>query len=171
MGFAGSLCRLPTPVSVIVSAAAFALAHLTPGEFPQLFVLGKHFKIYLVPIILASEPNFCPWKIRKIISSMEVPTPVRLWLRWWSAGGGGVFCSYAKESKWESLHVGKSSDWCPNLVLGTWKHLNLAQLCVDHLEYIYMSFMQVFRLYFHLSERGKKFEKKNAGLRRHDSCR
>ncbi|KAJ8628580.1 hypothetical protein MRB53_021903 [Persea americana] len=31
---------LPTSVSVIISAAAFALAHLTPGEFPQLFVLG-----------------------------------------------------------------------------------------------------------------------------------
>lgn len=31
---------VPTPVSVIISAAAFALAHLTPGEFPQLFVLG-----------------------------------------------------------------------------------------------------------------------------------
>ncbi|XP_072978183.1 uncharacterized protein [Typha angustifolia] len=30
----------PTPVSVLVSAAVFALAHLTPGEFPQLFVLG-----------------------------------------------------------------------------------------------------------------------------------
>ncbi|KAI0494643.1 hypothetical protein KFK09_024784 [Dendrobium nobile] len=30
----------PTPVSVLLSAAVFALAHLTPGEFPQLFVLG-----------------------------------------------------------------------------------------------------------------------------------
>ncbi|KAK1260635.1 hypothetical protein QJS04_geneDACA019491 [Acorus gramineus] len=29
-----------TPVSVVFSAAVFALAHLTPGEFPQLFVLG-----------------------------------------------------------------------------------------------------------------------------------
>ncbi|KAK8979658.1 hypothetical protein V6N11_073648 [Hibiscus sabdariffa] len=29
-----------TPVSVIISAAAFALAHLTPGEFLQLFILG-----------------------------------------------------------------------------------------------------------------------------------
>lgn len=34
------LCRLPTPLSVLVSAAVFAAAHLTPGEFPQLFVLG-----------------------------------------------------------------------------------------------------------------------------------
>lgn len=34
-------CRVPTPVSVLISAAVFALAHLTPGEFPQLFVLGK----------------------------------------------------------------------------------------------------------------------------------
>ena len=33
--------RVPTPVSVIISAAVFALAHLTPGEFPQLFVLGN----------------------------------------------------------------------------------------------------------------------------------
>ncbi|XP_061358590.1 uncharacterized protein LOC133302787 [Gastrolobium bilobum] len=31
---------VPTPVAVIISAAIFALAHLTPGEFPQLFVLG-----------------------------------------------------------------------------------------------------------------------------------
>ncbi|XVF03342.1 hypothetical protein REPUB_Repub04eG0252900 [Reevesia pubescens] len=30
---------VPTPVSVLISAAVFALAHLTPGEFPQLFVL------------------------------------------------------------------------------------------------------------------------------------
>ncbi|WVZ64938.1 hypothetical protein U9M48_014381 [Paspalum notatum var. saurae] len=30
----------PTPVCVLVSAAVFALAHLTPGQFPQLFVLG-----------------------------------------------------------------------------------------------------------------------------------
>uniref|UniRef100_A0A803L1N3 CAAX prenyl protease 2/Lysostaphin resistance protein A-like domain-containing protein n=1 Tax=Chenopodium quinoa TaxID=63459 RepID=A0A803L1N3_CHEQI len=32
--------RIPTPVAVVISAAVFALAHLTPGEFPQLFVLG-----------------------------------------------------------------------------------------------------------------------------------
>ncbi|XP_002994633.2 uncharacterized protein LOC9641232 isoform X1 [Selaginella moellendorffii] len=32
--------RLPVPVAVVLSAAAFALAHLTPGEFPQLFALG-----------------------------------------------------------------------------------------------------------------------------------
>lgn len=31
---------VPTLVSVLISAAVFALAHLTPGEFPQLFVLG-----------------------------------------------------------------------------------------------------------------------------------
>ncbi|GMP58282.1 hypothetical protein CsSME_00021999 [Camellia sinensis var. sinensis] len=31
---------LPTPVSVLISAAVFAVAHLTPGQFPQLFVLG-----------------------------------------------------------------------------------------------------------------------------------
>lgn len=31
---------VPTPVSVLISAAVFALAHLTPGEFPQLFLLG-----------------------------------------------------------------------------------------------------------------------------------
>ncbi|CAN6484596.1 unnamed protein product [Victoria cruziana] len=30
----------PTPVAVISSSAVFALGHLTPGEFPQLFVLG-----------------------------------------------------------------------------------------------------------------------------------
>jgi len=32
--------RVPTPVAVVISASVFALAHLTPGEFPQLFVLG-----------------------------------------------------------------------------------------------------------------------------------
>ncbi|WOL05576.1 hypothetical protein Cni_G14305 [Canna indica] len=31
---------LPTPVSVLITAALFAAAHLTPGEFPQLFILG-----------------------------------------------------------------------------------------------------------------------------------
>lgn len=31
---------VPTPVAVVISAAVFALVHLTPGEFPQLFVLG-----------------------------------------------------------------------------------------------------------------------------------
>ncbi|GMH15306.1 hypothetical protein Nepgr_017147 [Nepenthes gracilis] len=31
---------VPTPVAVFISAAVFALAHLTPGEFPQLFLLG-----------------------------------------------------------------------------------------------------------------------------------
>ncbi|KAL9688355.1 hypothetical protein QQ045_032776 [Rhodiola kirilowii] len=31
---------VPTPVAVLISAAVFALAHLTPGQFPQLFVLG-----------------------------------------------------------------------------------------------------------------------------------
>ncbi|KAH9626713.1 hypothetical protein KSS87_017412 [Heliosperma pusillum] len=31
---------VPTPIAVVISAAVFALAHLTPGEFPQLFVLG-----------------------------------------------------------------------------------------------------------------------------------
>lgn len=33
--------RFPTPVCVLVSAAVFALAHLTPGQFPQLFILGN----------------------------------------------------------------------------------------------------------------------------------
>ncbi|KAJ6830978.1 uncharacterized protein M6B38_276670 [Iris pallida] len=32
---------LPTPVSVFITGAVFALAHFTPGEFPQLFVLGS----------------------------------------------------------------------------------------------------------------------------------
>ncbi|KAF0900087.1 hypothetical protein E2562_026822 [Oryza meyeriana var. granulata] len=30
-----------TPISVLITASLFAFAHLTPGEFPQLFVLGK----------------------------------------------------------------------------------------------------------------------------------
>ncbi|ONI30801.1 hypothetical protein PRUPE_1G273600 [Prunus persica] len=36
-----SSVRVPTPVAIGISAAVFALAHLTPGEFPQLFVLGS----------------------------------------------------------------------------------------------------------------------------------
>ncbi|KAL9253090.1 hypothetical protein AKJ16_DCAP00165 [Drosera capensis] len=31
---------VPTPLSIVMSAAAFSLAHLTPGEFPHLFFLG-----------------------------------------------------------------------------------------------------------------------------------
>nr|GME14800.1 putative CAAX aminoterminal protease [Ipomoea batatas] len=31
---------LPSPLAVLLSAAVFSAAHLTPGEFPQLFVLG-----------------------------------------------------------------------------------------------------------------------------------
>ncbi|XP_019165885.1 PREDICTED: uncharacterized protein LOC109161812 isoform X1 [Ipomoea nil] len=31
---------LPSPLAVLISAAVFSAAHLTPGEFPQLFVLG-----------------------------------------------------------------------------------------------------------------------------------
>lgn len=31
---------LPTPAAVLISAAVFAVAHLTPGQFPQLFILG-----------------------------------------------------------------------------------------------------------------------------------
>lgn len=39
--FMASLTKwVPTPVAIIISAAVFSLAHLTPGEFPQLFVLG-----------------------------------------------------------------------------------------------------------------------------------
>ncbi|KAF3431454.1 hypothetical protein FNV43_RR26185 [Rhamnella rubrinervis] len=50
---------VPTPVAVIISAAVFALAHLTPGEFPQLFVLGAalgfsyaHTRNLLTPITI-----------------------------------------------------------------------------------------------------------------------
>ncbi|CAN1197431.1 hypothetical protein LINPERHAP2_LOCUS44055 [Linum perenne] len=32
--------RVPIPFAVVISAAVFALAHLSPGQFPQLFVLG-----------------------------------------------------------------------------------------------------------------------------------
>uniref|UniRef100_A0A453QZV0 Uncharacterized protein n=1 Tax=Aegilops tauschii subsp. strangulata TaxID=200361 RepID=A0A453QZV0_AEGTS len=35
------LYRFSTPVSVLITAVVFAFAHLTPGEIPQLFVLGK----------------------------------------------------------------------------------------------------------------------------------
>ncbi|KAJ3705742.1 hypothetical protein LUZ61_009447 [Rhynchospora tenuis] len=50
---------VPTPVAVVISAAAFALAHLTPSEFPQLFVLGAalglsyaHTRNLLTPITI-----------------------------------------------------------------------------------------------------------------------
>lgn len=36
------LGRVPTPVAIVVSACAFAGAHLTPGEFPQLVALGEY---------------------------------------------------------------------------------------------------------------------------------
>ncbi|GKC32900.1 CAAX amino terminal protease family protein [Tanacetum coccineum] len=32
---------LPTPISIVISAAVFSAAHLTPGQFPQLFILGS----------------------------------------------------------------------------------------------------------------------------------
>lgn len=35
------LARVPTPVAIVLSACAFAGAHLTPGEFPQLAALGE----------------------------------------------------------------------------------------------------------------------------------
>lgn len=44
--------RVPTPVAVVISAAVFALAHLTPGEFPQLFVLGN------LNVKISDIPNF-----------------------------------------------------------------------------------------------------------------
>ncbi|KAJ7550133.1 hypothetical protein O6H91_07G085100 [Diphasiastrum complanatum] len=31
---------MPTPAAIFLSSSAFAIAHLTPGEFPQLFALG-----------------------------------------------------------------------------------------------------------------------------------
>lgn len=38
--FSISPFRVPTPLAAVISGAVFALAHLTPGQFPQLFVLG-----------------------------------------------------------------------------------------------------------------------------------
>ncbi|CAA2954598.1 CAAX amino terminal protease [Olea europaea subsp. europaea] len=32
--------RVPSPLAVLTTAALFAVAQITPGEFPQLFVLG-----------------------------------------------------------------------------------------------------------------------------------
>ncbi|PWA34668.1 CAAX amino terminal protease family protein [Artemisia annua] len=36
---------VPTPVSIAISAAIFSAAHLTPGQFPQLFILGTTFGV------------------------------------------------------------------------------------------------------------------------------
>ncbi|PWA70032.1 CAAX amino terminal protease family protein [Artemisia annua] len=36
---------VPTPVSIAISAAVFSAAHLTPGQFPQLFILGTTFGV------------------------------------------------------------------------------------------------------------------------------
>lgn len=47
-GAALAFHRVPTPVAVLISAAVFALAHLTPGEFPQLFVLGSDSIFYAI---------------------------------------------------------------------------------------------------------------------------
>ena len=41
------LYRMPIPAAVALSAGAFALAHFTPGEIPQLFALGKTFWLSL----------------------------------------------------------------------------------------------------------------------------
>ena len=41
------LYRMPIPAAVTLSAGAFALAHFTPGEIPQLFALGKTFWLSL----------------------------------------------------------------------------------------------------------------------------
>ncbi|XP_022887569.1 uncharacterized protein LOC111403342 isoform X2 [Olea europaea var. sylvestris] len=50
---------LPTPIAVLISAAVFAVAHFTPEEFPQLFVLGTalglsyaHTRNLLTPITI-----------------------------------------------------------------------------------------------------------------------
>ncbi|OEL27327.1 hypothetical protein BAE44_0011657 [Dichanthelium oligosanthes] len=39
-GFFFLVLSFSTPYAVLITAAVFAFAHLTPGEFPQLFVLG-----------------------------------------------------------------------------------------------------------------------------------
>ncbi|KAI7745516.1 hypothetical protein M8C21_019943, partial [Ambrosia artemisiifolia] len=36
-----ALTKVPTPISILISAAVFSAAHLTPGEFPQLFILDS----------------------------------------------------------------------------------------------------------------------------------
>ncbi|KAG9146935.1 hypothetical protein Leryth_021574 [Lithospermum erythrorhizon] len=55
---------LPTPFAIIISAAVFAVAHLTPGEFPQLFILGVALGLsyaqthnLLTPIIIHASWN------------------------------------------------------------------------------------------------------------------
>lgn len=54
--FLNSFGRVPTPVAVLISAAVFALAHLTPGQFPQLFALGK-----ILWIIYVMYHHPCYW--------------------------------------------------------------------------------------------------------------
>lgn len=50
-----SLFRLPTPVSILISGAVFAVAHFTPGQFPQLFVLGKYLFFVKLIYVKAAE--------------------------------------------------------------------------------------------------------------------
>ncbi|KAL6513900.1 hypothetical protein OROHE_019356 [Orobanche hederae] len=55
---------LPTPLAVLISAAAFAGAHFTPGQFPILFVFGvavglcyAHTRNLLTPIVIHAVWN------------------------------------------------------------------------------------------------------------------
>lgn len=54
--------RVPTPVAIVVSACAFAAAHLTPGEFPQLAALGK--KAFLMFLIFLNDMLFNWWMLK-----------------------------------------------------------------------------------------------------------
>jgi hypothetical protein len=54
--------RVPTPVAIVVSACAFAAAHLTPGEFPQLAALGK--RTFLIFLIFLSKMWFNLWMFK-----------------------------------------------------------------------------------------------------------
>uniref|UniRef100_A0A0E0ELY2 Uncharacterized protein n=1 Tax=Oryza meridionalis TaxID=40149 RepID=A0A0E0ELY2_9ORYZ len=47
--------RFSTPISVLITASVFAFAHLTPGEFPQLFVLGIQYQGAVVGILKRTE--------------------------------------------------------------------------------------------------------------------
>lgn len=57
--------RVPTPVAIVVSACAFAGAHLTPGEFPQLAALGK--RTFLIFLIFLNEMWFHWWMVKSLV--------------------------------------------------------------------------------------------------------
>ena len=63
------LCRVPTPVAALASAAVFAVAHLAPNEFPQLFVLGGSSSSISSYLMWVDLIHSCQWFLKCRLSS------------------------------------------------------------------------------------------------------